>query len=474
MSEPSQTLNSADQGDVILARILEEITQEVEAGQRVDAAKYETQYPQYAQRIRDLVPAAEALGELGLSIISSPRSSRKPPHASFGVSGTLGDFRILREIGRGGMGVVYEAEQVSLGRPLALKVLPFAATLDPRQLPAVPQRGSGRRDPETSPYRRHPFGRLRAWRVLLRHGVDRGADAGSDDRRPAQSAGEKTMDQSPATAAPLARERAENAAPSAPESPTPVLVPAKPDPPSPAADTHGEAIEAGSTKPSPRAAARFRSAAQLALQAAEALEHAHHSGVVHRDIKPSNLMVDACGQLWITDFGLAMIQGDPALTLTGDILGTLRYMSPEQALGNRREMDHRTDIYSLGVTLYELLALQPAFGGDDRKRLIRQLVEEEPPPPRSVNPAIPRDLETIVLKAMAKEPSQRYAVAREFADDLRRFLADEPIRARRPSLADRAAKWAWRHRPLIWSAVILLVLSTIGSVISTLLIAGGI
>ena len=427
MSEPSQTLNSADQGDVILARILEEITQEVEAGQRVDAAKYETQYPQYAQRIRDLVPAAEALGELGLSIISSPRSSRKPPHASFGVSGTLGDFRILREIGRGGMGVVYEAEQVSLGRPLALKVLPFAATLDPRQLQRF------RNEAQAAATLKHPH-------IVGIHSV--GCERGVyyfameliegrtlaqmiDDLRKAP--GEKTMDQSPATAAPLARERAENAAPSAPESPTPVLVPAKPDPPSPAADTHGEAIEAGSTKPSPRAAARFRSAAQLALQAAEALEHAHHSGVVHRDIKPSNLMVDACGQLWITDFGLAMIQGDPALTLTGDILGTLRYMSPEQALGNRREMDHRTDIYSLGVTLYELLALQPAFGGDDRKRLIRQLVEEEPPPPRSVNPAIPRDLETIVLKAMAKEPSQRYAVAREFADDLRRFLADEPI-----------------------------------------------
>lgn len=111
-----------------------------------------------------------------------------------------------------------------------------------------------------------------------------------------------------------------------------------------------------------------------------------------------------------------MTQGGPALTMSGDILGMLRYMSPEQALGNRREMDHRTDIYSLGGTLYELLTLQPAFGGDDRKGLIRRLVEEDPPPPRSVTPAIPRDLETIVLKAMAKEPSQRYAIAWELAD----------------------------------------------------------
>jgi len=185
------------------------------------------------------------------------------------------------------------------------------------------------------------------------------------------------------------------------------------------------------------------------VQAAEALEHAHQMGVVHRDIKPSNLLVDAGGQLRITDFGLAMIQGDPALTMTGDIVGTLRYMSPEQASGDRRVLDAHTDIYSLGVTLYELVTLRPAFPGEDRQRLLQQIANDDPPPPRDVNPLIPRDLETIVLKAMAKEPSQRYAVAQEFADDLQHFLADEPIRARRPSLADRATKWALRHRPLV-------------------------
>ena len=156
----------------------------------------------------------------------------------------------------------------------------------------------------------------------------------------------------------------------------------------------------------------------MGIQAAEALEHAHQMGVVHRDIKPSNLMVDARGHLWITDFGLAMTQKDPALTMTGDIVGTLRYMSPEQALGKRSEMNHRTDIYSLGVTLYELLTLQPAFAGDNRETLVRRLLEDDPPRPRTVNRAIPRDLETIVLKATAKEPGQRYATAQEMADDL--------------------------------------------------------
>ena len=261
-----------------------------------------------------------------------------------------------------------------------------------------------------------------------------------------------------------------------------------PEPSSPAArpsplvpDTKREPQAAISTKGPNRTAEFFRSAVQLGIQAAEALEHAHQMGVVHRDIKPSNLMVEfplpsptgrglggegrgpggerqgargECPHLWVTDFGLAMTQKDPALTMTGDIVGTLRYMSPEQALGKRSQMDHRTDIYSLGVTLYELLTLQPAFAGDNRETLVRRLLEDDPPRPRTVNRAIPRDLETIVLKATAKEPQQRYATAQELADDLKRFLADEPIRARRPSLADRAAKWARRHRPVVWSGAV--------------------
>ena len=150
-------------------------------------------------------------------------------------------------------------------------------------------------------------------------------------------------------------------------------------------------------------------------------------GIVHRDIKPSNLLVDASGHLWITDFGLAQVQTDAGITMTGDILGTLRYMSPEQAAGRSRVLQQHTDIYSLGVTLYELLTLRPPFPGDDRQAVLRQIADEEPPLPRQLNKAIPKDLETIVLKAMAKEPQQRYATAQEMADDLQRFLADEPI-----------------------------------------------
>jgi eukaryotic-like serine/threonine-protein kinase len=176
--------------------------------------------------------------------------------------------------------------------------------------------------------------------------------------------------------------------------------------------------------------------ARLGLEPAEALEHAHQEGIIHRDIKPANLMVDAKGHLWITDFGLARLRSDSGLTITGDLLGTLRYMSPEQALGKRVLIDGRTDIYSLGVTLYDLVTLQPAFEGRERQELLRRIAEEEPTSPREVNGSIPRALETIILKAMAKEPVGRYQTAQDLADDLRRFLEDKPIRAKRPSLAE--------------------------------------
>jgi serine/threonine protein kinase len=184
-----------------------------------------------------------------------------------------------------------------------------------------------------------------------------------------------------------------------------------------------------STEPSIRSTAYFRTVANLGTQAAEALEHAHQLGVVHRDIKPANLLVDGRGNLWITDFGLAHCQSQAGLTMTGDLVGTLRYMSPEQALAKRLLIDHRTDIYSLGVTLYELLTLEPAFSGRDREELLRQVAFEEPRTPRQRNKAIPRELETIVLKAMEKSPESRYATAQELADDLRRFLEDRPIQA---------------------------------------------
>ncbi len=169
-----------------------------------------------------------------------------------------------------------------------------------------------------------------------------------------------------------------------------------------------------SSSTSTRTREYVRNVARLALQAAEALDHAHARGILHRDIKPANLLLDAEGRLWVTDFGLAQVRGDDRLTLTGDVLGTLRYMSPEQALGLRVVVDGRTDVYSLGVTLYELLTLRPAVDGHDRAEILRRIADGEPAPLRRLNPAVPADLETIVLKATAKDPEGRYATRRSW------------------------------------------------------------
>jgi serine/threonine protein kinase len=168
---------------------------------------------------------------------------------------------------------------------------------------------------------------------------------------------------------------------------------------------------AQATSAAPRDAAYYRRAAEWGIQAAEALEHAHQQGVVHRNVKPANLMIDAQGKLWVTDFGLARSGAGSDLTMAGDMLGTLRYMSPEQALAKHGLVDHRTDVYSLGVTLYELLTLRPAIDGRDREEILRHIAFAEPRPPRALNPAIPRDLETILVKATAKEATERYGAA---------------------------------------------------------------
>ncbi len=188
--------------------------------------------------------------------------------------------------------------------------------------------------------------------------------------------------------------------------------------------------------------AYYRSVAQIGLQTASALAYAHARGVVHRDIKPSNLLLDAAGVVWVTDFGLAKT-GDVAMTHTGDILGTIRYMSPERFRG---QCDVRADIYSLGLTLYELLALKPAFASPDRLKLIEQIRQAEPASPRSMDARLPRDLETIVLKAIDKDPRHRYQSADDVADDLQRFIADEPIQARRISPLERLVRWGRRNR----------------------------
>jgi hypothetical protein len=225
-----------------------------------------------------------------------------------------------------------------------------------------------------------------------------------------------------------------------------------PDPPRAADPTPPSDI---STQPE---AQYLRSVARIGVQVAEAREYAHQQGILHRDIKPSNLLLDAQGQVWVADFGLAKAQDSDELTRTGDIVGTLRYMAPERFNG---WSDPRSDVYALGATLYELLTLRPAFEESDRVKLIQRVVHEAPQPPRHLDRRIPRDLETIVLKALAKEPIARYATAEQMAGDLRRFVAGQPILARRSRRVERLWRWSKRN-PVVagmTAAMVLLLLA---------------
>ena len=459
--------------DPDLVQLIDELADRHQAGEPVDWDVVAREHPDRVDRVRALWPAIAAMAELGSVTGGRPPLAALADAEPNAAIGELGDFRILREIGRGGMGVVYEATQVSLGRQVALKVLPFAPVLSDKPLQRF------KNEAQAAAHLSHP-NIVPVYAVGCERGVHyyamryiegRTLAAVITELRRLDREGEAPPQADPkdefvlTLAAELASGRlSPDPRPGAEEAPTQTYSP--PPPGSSRRTPPPTAREGGTTERSTRTTAFFRTSARLGLQAAEALDYSHEQGILHRDIKPSNLLIDAHGNLWVTDFGLARIQGDAGLTMTGDLLGTLRYMSPEQALAKRVVVDHRTDIYSLGVTLYEVLTLLPVYTGRDRQEILRRIAFEEPPAPRRHNPAIPIALETIVLKAMAKDPSARYASARDLADDLRRFLNHEPIRARRSGPAERLMMWA-RRRPAIAALVCLVALvSTVGFAVS--------
>jgi eukaryotic-like serine/threonine-protein kinase len=421
MTAQSKSRVSGSGREEALDDLLDELASRLKRGEEIDMDEVVRAHPEHAGQIRQVLPAMRLLAEIGHHQPGGAEDGERPP------TGQLGDFRLLREVGRGGMGIVYEAEQISLGRLVALKVLSFAAALDARRQQRFVN------EAQAAAHLCHPH-IVPVYAVGCERGVHYYAMQLIDGRTVAgliESAG------------------------------CPPAAGAAPTPPRGALTT-----EASTT-----ALVSFRGVAELGVQAAEALDYAHEQGVVHRDVKPGNLLVDTHGHLWVTDFGLARFQADAGLTLTGDLVGTLRYMSPEQAQGRNAAVDARTDVYALGAVLYELLTLRPAFDSHDRQALLRQIAEEEPAAPRGHNRAVPVELETIVLKALAKEPSGRYATAGELADDLRRFLEHRPIRARRPTLAERSGKWMRRHRPVVTAAALFLVLAVLGLAAGLVLLA---
>jgi serine/threonine protein kinase len=421
--------------------------QAVEAGRPPDREEWLARHPSLTPGLREFFADQDRFEQLaGGGPVLAAAPTRHESKGDFAVEsgGVLGDFELREEIARGGMGVVYKARQKSLNRTVALKVLPSAATMDPRRLQRFHNEAQAAAN-------LHHTNIVPVYFVGSERGVHYYAMQFIEGRD---------------LASVLVQLRAQPGG-TVPDPQTAETVDAAAGQPT--------SLPAGETRPpaglsaerSTRSSEYYRMVARLGIQAAEALDHAHQLGIVHRDIKPANLLVDAAGGLWVTDFGLAHMQSETRLTMTGDLVGTLRYMSPEQALAKRVVVDHRTDVYSLGATLYELLTLRPVFGGDDRQELLRQIAFDDPIPPRRLNRAIPAELETIILKALEKDPQERYETAQELADDLRNWLEDRPIQAKRPGLLARAQKWSRRHKPLVRAVGVGLVVAVVALAAST-------
>jgi WD40 repeat protein/serine/threonine protein kinase len=466
-------------------QIADEFVEAIRQGKHPSVEEFVQRYPAHADEIREMLPALELM-ETAKSADASGQQPLAQAAGAVPLLWQLGDYQILRVVGRGGMGVVYEAQQLSLGRHVAIKVLPSHALLDPRHLGRfqrearsaaklhhtniVPVFGVG--DQDGLHYYVMQFIPGLPLDVVLdelrRLRQPGGQPAPTEGNTPGQSI-TATQDVSARDVAralltgefrqPAEKDeggsmKAEARQPDA--SVSSFILP--PSSFSSSATIHLPGQTEGSTL-SDSGNQYWQSVARIGMQVADALAHAASQGILHRDIKPSNLLLDDTGNVWVTDFGLAKAQSDSDnLTHTGDVVGTLRYMAPERFNG---QGDLRSDVYSLGLTLYELLVLRPAFDEADRSKLVRQVMHEEPVRPRKLNPSVPRDLETVMLKAIARDPAHRYQTPAEMAADLKRFVEDRPVRARRASGAEKLWRWC-RRNPLPASllAAILLVFLT--------------
>jgi serine/threonine protein kinase len=370
-------------------------------------SEYAERFPHFAEQIEKLFPTVAWMEQLRvneeakLEAVATQATAAHPPQE-------IGDFRIVREIGRGGMGIVYEAEQKSLARRVALKILPRHVLLLDKHLRRF------RREAQTA-------ARLQHTNIVPVYGVGEHEGLHYYAMPLVRGVGLDEI---------LRRLRAKDHLPRVPH---------------------------------------WHFVARVGIQAAEALAYAHAHHVLHRDIKPSNLLIDEEEVVCVADFGLARAIDQSKVSHTGDMVGTLRYMAPEQF---QDQADARSDIYSLGLTLYELLTLRPAFGDTERAQAVHgQGLMADPTPPSKLVPTIPRDLETVILKCLAPEPENRYPGAGEIAADLRCFLADKPIQARRASALEKGWRWCRRNSALASTsalALLLLIAVVVTTIVSSI------
>jgi serine/threonine protein kinase/WD40 repeat protein/tetratricopeptide (TPR) repeat protein len=522
----------------LVERLADEFVERFRRGERPSIKEYAERHPQHAEIIRDTFAALAMMENFAPESSESADATEQPVRYQPRLQ-QLGDYRIIREVGRGGMGIVYEAEQISLGRHVALKVLPEQMLRDSKQkrrfereakaaarlhhTNIVPVFGVGEQDGmhyyvmqfiqglgldqvleelrQLNGSQRAPGKPVTAGSEFL-HSRRLDATAGDMARSLMRGEFEKTVfgpsepvqtedwQCKPAFQGAAGRDRNADVPWTGEMAPTEGLVMDLADA-APVDQTRvwessgqretttghlsdtsslsgsvvlpGQAGSLSGTKI--RKPTYWQSVANIGVQVASALTYAHGQGILHRDIKPSNLLLDLRGTVWITDFGLAKASDQQDITHTGDILGTLRYMPPEAFEG---KTDPRGDIYSLGLTLYELLALKPAFNNKDRHKLIKLVTTADVVRLEKLNPEIPRDLVTIVHKAIDRDPDQRYSSAQTLADDLQRFVDDEPIKARRQTAGEAALRWARQHpasAALAATIAVVLVGVTIGSVV---------
>ncbi|MFG0251834.1 MAG: protein kinase, partial [Phycisphaerales bacterium JB038] len=397
-SDPDWTSNTEEttrdqSGGLSLEEVLDRYLAELAEGKQPDQEAILQAHPELAEALRGVFRTLDFV----------EATSRTLTTTTLREGSKLGEYRLIREVGRGGMGVVYEALQSSLGRRVALKILPASALLSENALERFIREAA-------------TAGRLHHSNIV-----------------PVYAVGEEEGIRYYAMQFINGRSLTEARA------------------------------EAGADGTAPDEAL-CRRVAEWGRQVADALAYAHEAGVVHRDIKPSNLLVDARDHVWITDFGLARVGAHVSITLTGDVVGTARYMSPEQASGGSATVDGRGDLYSLGVTLHELITGVPVVGGESREQVLATVATSDPKPLRQVAPTAPRDLETILLKCTARDPTRRYQQAAQLADDLRRFGAGESIRAKRTPLVVRVGRLLRKHRTAVGAgtlAVLLLVLAIV-------------
>ncbi len=414
---PEVLRNLTEQQQERLTEVLDEYLRQLEAGKQQDRSELIAANPDLSHALREYL---SKLDELNWFV----SGDAQPPDV---VGKQLGDYRLIRELGRGGMGIVYLAQQISLDRQVAVKLLPFASLLEPKYIERF------KNEARAAAQLEHP-------NIVPVYSV--GHDQGIHYYAMRYIAGQ-SLDQLIADA-----RQAHDA-------------------------TDGTGESGASHAPGKHTVTSTKLAAVLEqfAEVAEALHCAHEYGVVHRDIKPSNLLCDERQKLWLADFGLARFQSNRPLTRTGEMIGTLRYMSPEQAAGQAELIDLRTDIYSLGATLYELLTLRPAVVGPEGPGLMNIIERDAPVRIRKLCPEIPRDVQTLVEKAMSKHREDRYASAQLFAADLRRASRGYPILANPISPMMLALRWSEKHRRLLAVALSIATLATCGLLVSVILIS---